>query len=361
MDASQYGQTPRSRYAGLTYRELHHALGPAVQAELTALLDGLGPDAPGVRLAAAALLRARTFGHPLETLPLLVHGVETGDPEPAVPLAAVHLLWWTSACHFDDLADAGAAPTGTAPGREAGAPGPEAALLAAVLCGTVLPLRILQSSPLDPAVREALSAELVRGAVSGAEGQLADLHPDPAGAERGTVLATYRGKSGGPFGMITAMAARLAGADAPRTALWREFGEVFGLLWQLFNDQQDLLTGRNEDLANGTVTYLLAGALEDAATPVRQRLLTLAAAARTPALATPAAVRAACAARAELAAHLQHAAVLDRFHADLRALRAHADRVLTRLGGDEDHLPALRALTALASAPLLRPATVPAA
>ncbi|NEA22955.1 hypothetical protein, partial [Actinomadura bangladeshensis] len=53
------------------------------------------------------------------TLPLLVHGAETGEPAPAAPIAVVHLLWWASARHLDDLTDAPGAPG--ASGAAAGA------------------------------------------------------------------------------------------------------------------------------------------------------------------------------------------------------------------------------------------------
>ncbi|MFJ1602268.1 hypothetical protein ACIOHS_02655 [Streptomyces sp. NPDC088253] len=36
---------------------------------------------------------------------------------------------------------------------------------------------------------------------------------------------------------------------APRPhGFGRDFGDVFGILWQMFNDQEDMLSGRNEKL-----------------------------------------------------------------------------------------------------------------
>ncbi|WP_073918545.1 polyprenyl synthetase family protein [Streptomyces sp. CB00455] len=308
------------------YLDLHRTLSEDIDAELTAALVRLGPASSAVRRAVAALLEHRTFRHPLSVLPLLVHGTETGEAAPAVPISAVHLLWWTSACYLDDLAD------GKGASGPAGLTGDEA-LLASVLTGTALPLQIIQAQPLPEQARGALLTELVNGWVLGIEGQIGDMRGDAGSATRGSVIETYRGKSGAPFGMITAMAAVFAGAPGGKVRLWREFGHVFGILWQLFNDQEDILSGRDEDLRNGTVTYLLAGALEDAAPGARARLLDLCAAAR-----------ASRHARAELAHALREPVLLERYRADLGARRDEAHRILDDLGARGDYLPALRQL-----------------
>ncbi|NXY98036.1 polyprenyl synthetase family protein, partial [Streptomyces sp. BR123] len=219
-------------------------------------------------------------------------------------------------------------------------------LLASVLTGTVLPLRIIRSLPAPTAVHDLLTAEIATGWAVGAEGQLTDIGSDPARATPQSVITAYRGKSGGPFSMITAMAAILAGADSARVGLWREFGYVFGILWQIFNDQEDILSGRNEDLLNGTATYLLACTLEDSREPgARDHVLALSAAARN---SGPA--------RAELARILLSPAALHRYRADLEAFRADAHRILGVLGGDEQYLPVLRHLVDHAGAMLLQPA-----
>lgn len=310
----------------LTYVDLHRRVSAEIDSEIRAALENLGPASPAVRASISGLLSHQQMKYPLSVLPLLVHAAETGTPEPAIPLAAVHLLWWTSACYLDDLADGHRRPTP----EELG---PDEALLASVIAGQALPIRVVQAQPLPDAVRNALTGEIVNCWIAAVEGQLSDLRGDTENASRDTVLMAYRGKSGAPFGMITAMAAILSGADNGRVGLWRRFGDVFGVLWQLFNDQEDILSGRDEDLSNGTVTYLLACALEESAPESRARFMELGAAARD-----------AAGARTELGALLLAPAVLRRYEKDLTAFRDEAHRVLGELGGDERYLPALRQL-----------------
>ncbi|MGW0928280.1 polyprenyl synthetase family protein [Streptomyces sp. NPDC002644] len=319
----------------LTYQELHAGHAEGIRAELAAALELTGPPGSLLRTSCEELLRRQPMRYPLSVLPLAVHGAETGDPEPALPLAAVHLLWWTAACRMDDLADAEALSgrgSGTGP-----ASGPEAALTTLAV-GTLLPLRLLDSPRLPSAVRRDLGAELTSCGLAAVAGQLADLGGGRGEPRRDAVLATYRGKSGAPFAMITAMAALLAGAGRARTALWREFGDVFGVLWQLFNDQEDITSGRHEDLRNGTVTHLLACAAECAPPRDAARLRVLRPVART----SPEA-------REELLAVLLREPVLDRFRRDLDAYRATAHGVLDRL-----------AEPATGAAPETEPAPTPA-
>ncbi|WP_200301191.1 polyprenyl synthetase family protein [Streptomyces adelaidensis] len=308
------------------YADLHRQVSADIDAEIAAALEGLGPSSGAVRKALSGLLGHQQMKYPLSVLPMLVHAAETGAPGPAVPLAAVHVLWWTSACYLDDLADGNGAriPDGL---------GVDEALLASVLSGQALPIRIVQAQPVPDAVRNALTGEIVDCWFGAVEGQLRDLRGDPANASRDAIGVVYRQKSGAPFGMITAMAAILSGTGAERTGLWREFGEVFGILWQLFNDQEDILSGRDEDLHNGTVTHLLACATEETPPESRAHLVELGAAARSSEQA-----------RAELRALLLAPAVLRRFEKDLSAFRDDAYRVLGELGGDEAYLPALRKL-----------------
>ncbi|WP_308405983.1 hypothetical protein [Streptomyces naphthomycinicus] len=319
----------------VTYEDVHRRMAAAIDAERDAVLDLLGPSAPAVRAAVAELLRHRTFGYPLSVLPLIVHAVETGALEPALPLAVVHELWWTSACCLDDLADSRG-------GYRAGDLDESTALLATLVAGTSLPLLAVQSERVPEPVRGTLAAEMVRCWIPASEGQLRDLQGRAAGATRASVVAAYLGKSGAPFRMITAMAAQLAGAEPPRLALWREFGEVFGVLWQLFNDQEDILSGRGEDLRNGTVTHLLACALEETAAGHRERVLALHAAARHSARA-----------RGDLTGLLLAPAVLGRFERDLDAFRDRAHRILDALGGHEGYPPVLRDLVDRSSRLLL--------
>lgn len=322
----------------VSYTELHRQMAARIEAERNAVLDLLGPAAPSVRAAVARLLEHRTFTYPLSVLPLIVHAAETGTLEPAVPLAVVHELWWTVACCLDDRADSEGARTA------AGDPGESTALLAAFVAGSTLPLLCVQSQGIPPALRPVLSAEILKCCVSATEGQLQDLRGRAATATRASVIATYLGKSGAPFSMVTAMAARLAGADEPRVELWREFGDVFGVLWQLFNDQEDILSGRDEDLLNGTVTHLFACALEEAAPDATERVIALHRAVKTSAHA-----------RAELSELLRTPAVLRRFEKDLDEFRDRAHRTLDELGGHDAPLRLLRDLVDRSSRTLLRP------
>lgn len=310
----------------LTYEDLHRRISAEIDAEIENALDDLGPSSAAVRRSISGLLGHQQMKYPLSVLPLLVHAAETGAPEPAVPLSAVHVLWWTSACYLDDLADGHGAHTPRGLGADE-------ALLASVLSGQALPIRVVQAQPVPDALRNALTGEIVNCWIDAVEGQLRDLRGDLAGASRDSVVEAYRGKSGAPFAMITAMAAILADAGHERTELWREFGDEFGILWQLFNDQEDLLSGRDEDLRNGTVTYLLACALDEAPYGTRDHLLALSAAARGSERA-----------REELRARLLAPAVLRRYEKDLSAHRDEAYRVLDRLGGHEPYVSALRQL-----------------
>ncbi|MFD8422940.1 polyprenyl synthetase family protein [Streptomyces sp. NPDC059466] len=320
-----------------SYLDLHREYSSEIAEEIEAILERLGPSADSLRSVVTELLRHQRMKYPLSVLPLVVHGVETGSAGPAVPLSAVHVLWWTSACYLDDLAD------GNGDHRPAGLTLHEA-LLAAVVTGHVLSLKAIDSRRVPEPVRGALTAELLDCGITAAQGQLGDMRADVGTASRNSVVTAYREKSGAPFGMITAMAAILAGAEAERTKLWREFGSVFGILWQLFNDQEDIVSERNEDLLNGTVTYLFACALEDAPPALRNRVLELHAGARTSAVA-----------RSALAARLHAPAVLDRYEDDIHKFRDEAHRILGDLGGDERYLPILRQLVDETSRVLLRP------
>ncbi|MFJ8078246.1 polyprenyl synthetase family protein [Streptomyces sp. NPDC096176] len=324
----------------LSYTELHRVFAADIDMETDAALDKLASSGSEVKSAVAGLLRHQKLRHPLSVLPLLVHGAETGDPRPAVPLAAVHVLWWTSACYLDDLADTGmvGAKRTVTDAAQGATPHPHEALLASVVAGHVLPLEILRSLPTPETVRGTLTAEALRCAAAAAEGQLADLRGDAANATRKTVLDIYRGKSSAPFAMITAMAAALSGAAPERTTLWREFGSVFGILWQLFNDQEDILTGRNEDLSNGTVTYLLACALEAGPPEVTERVLDLHAAASG-----------SVQARDELGALLLAPANVRRLEEDLTSFRTDAHKILARLSGPSEYTAALARLVDEAS------------
>ncbi|MFB8134929.1 hypothetical protein [Streptomyces mirabilis] len=139
------------------------------------------------------------------------------------------------------------------------------------------------------------------------------------------------------------MAAELAGAEKARVELWRDFGDVFGILWQMSNDQEDILSGRNEDLLNGTVTYLLACALDTSGSRSTARILRLQADART-----------SRDARAELIDTLLAPVVLGRCEDDINEFRGEAHRIPDELGGDETYLSVIRNLVDESSRMLLR-------
>ncbi|MET8101115.1 polyprenyl synthetase family protein [Streptomyces sp. NPDC005236] len=317
--------------------DLHREMSADIEEERKSALAMLGPSAASVRAAVADLMEHRTFTYPHSVLPMIVHAVETGAPGPAVPLAVVHELWWTSACYLDDLAD-GQGVLAAVGLRES------EALLATLISGIPLPLLVVQSPRIPEQARGPLSAEIVRCWIGATEGQLRDLRANVDGITRDSVVAAYLGKSGSPYSMVTAMAARLAGRSDERVELWREFGNVFGVLWQLFNDQQDILTGRNEDLANGTVTYLLACALESADGDAADHVLELHTAARR----SPDAA-------AALTGILLAPDVLRRFEQGIGAFRDRAHRLLRELGGDAAYSTLLHDLVDRAS-PMLLPA-----
>ncbi|MFF4753572.1 polyprenyl synthetase family protein [Streptomyces sp. NPDC002514] len=321
----------------MSYVDVYRRMAAEIEAEREAALGLLGPSAPSVRAAVARLLENRTFKYPLSVLPLIVHAVETGMLEPALPLAIVHELWWTSACCLDDLADSPG--TDTAGDLRRGD-----VLLATVIAGVPLPLLVVQSGRVPEPVRDALRDEIVRCWVNATEGQLRDLLGATAGTTRDAVAVAYLRKSGAPFGMITTMAAQWANAAASRVALWREFGELFGVLWQLLNDQEDILSGRNEDILNGTATYLLACALDEEAPGSAEHLRALHRAAQDSAPA-----------RADLARILLAPEVLHRYQRDIDQFRGRARRVLDALGGTRAYLSVVRDLVDQTSRMLLHP------
>ncbi|MFD8636398.1 polyprenyl synthetase family protein [Streptomyces sp. NPDC059533] len=326
-----------------SYLDLHRQFSREIDAEIETALERLEPHASSTRNSVAKLLEHRKLRHPLSVLPLLTHGIETGDPRPAMPLSAVHLLCWTSACYLDDLADANGA-------RIWGELTENEALLASVVTGNALPIRIVLDQKVPESARSALVTEILNGWTIGVDGQIGDMRGEVGKASRASVIQTYRGKSGAPFAMITAMAAILSGTTAKRVELWREFGYTFGILWQLFNDQEDIRSGRDEDLLNGTVTYLLASVLEDAPIGTRERILGLSAVAGRSA-----------AARVELASLLRTPVTLGRYRAEIDGFRAEAHRILDELGGDQAYSAVLRHLVDHASQMLLEADFLPVA
>lgn len=237
-------------------------------------LEGLDGSLELVRNSLVRLLTVRQRKYAQLAFPLLVHGAALGDPLPAVPISAIHILWWTSAHFFDDFAD------GTYSDAAAELP-LNSAIIAATLCGQALPIKIIEQLDIDAELRVRLSADVMDGWFAAAEGQLLDFRSNPRAVDCASVLRGYRGKTGGAYAMSAVMSARLAGADDATLDRWREFGFLVGALRQFLNDKEDLASGRDEDIANQILTYLFVKLLNEATESERDRLVSLRAAAAT--------------------------------------------------------------------------------
>lgn len=250
------------------------AVFPRVDRYLDELLADYGPEYVHLRFPLRQLIdRGRGTPHEF-SLPLLVHAALDGDPGPAVPIAAVHALWWRAANAFDDVADGDAGPE--LYGMPSGT-----ALTAALECGYALPLRALAGMPVPEPQRRQLVRDYLEGWTAASNGQIGDLLNEPSRVDPDAVLGVYRHKSGAVYAMACAMAARLAtgedGAQDPPgpVAEWGRFGQVLGMLAQLRNDEDDLRSGTFDDLRNGTATYLLVHLLNSAPADRRSRALEL--------------------------------------------------------------------------------------
>lgn len=208
------------------------------------------------------------------SLPLLVHGSITGDPAPAIPVAAAHALWWRAANAFDDIADGDA--TSTLNGLALGA-----GLMAAQEYGYCLPMRIIEGLDHPAALRQQLIHDFAAGWTSTNDGQVRDVLNDPRIVTTSDVVTTYQHKSSSAYIMATTMAARLAYVAPPALEKWAEFARILGVLGQLRNDQEDLDGGKGEDLSNQTATYLLVRLLDGAEPNARRELTDLIDAAST--------------------------------------------------------------------------------
>lgn len=279
----------------MAYAIATDAGGPAAVAPLDAAVERVDADLAGLvarlgegddvadRAMAAFIARivgnatARGSGGTMSIMvrfPLLVHAAETGDPAGGRAAALIHLLWWTAARYLDDLADGG-------PTRPDDPAEYDRGILAALGTGSHLPARLVRDADIPEATRFAVVAELSQGWLDAIGGQLLDYDASVAGATREAVLASYRGKTGAPYAMAAAMAARLAGAGPDRVDRWRAAGTTFGVLRQLVNDRRDIASGRDEDIVNGTATYLVAHLLDGVPAAGRAALLDLHARAAT--------------------------------------------------------------------------------
>lgn len=282
-------------------------------------------------IVAPAVRNARPDRHEF-ALPLLVYGAERGDPAEAVPIAAVHALWWRAANLIDDfsdeLADGGCAARAAGGGdnaAEAARTRQAATTLAAFNWAYVVPTRVLERLPVPEPVRRTLTAEFFRACTEATEGQLADMSTAPGDATHVQVLHTYRNKSSAPYAMAGAMAARAAGTGETRTEQWRSFGQQLGLLGQFRNDQDDLQSGRLQDLANRTPTLLLVALLDSAGEPERGRLLALLdRAPQEPAV------------REELLARMLEPALVRSHLAHVERARRAAEEILDGVAGDPE-------------------------
>lgn len=315
---------------------------PRVRAYLARLLADYGPEYGPLRSPLEQLV-VRGRQTPCEFgLPLLVHAAAAGTVEPAVPIAAVHALWWRAANTFDDVAD------GERAERLYGMPG-GAALTAALECGYALPLRALAALPAPEPLRRRLRQDYLDTWTAASNGQIGDLLNHPAAVDPETVLAVYRHKSGAVYEMAAVMAARLAigtgygngarpereepgAAEEERILDWGRFGHLLGVLAQFRNDEDDLRAGQ-DDLHNGTATYLLVHLLHTVPRPRREQALSLLADAPS------------CAERRrELHGMMREPDVLRPYRDHVRSLAREAHALLDALAPDSPHAPGLHAL-----------------
>src|SRR5262245_50867031 len=207
-------------------------------------------------------------------LPVLVFGAETAAPMRATPVALIHTLWWAAARYLDDMIDTPQLARSDPAEFNRG-------VMTAIAVGNYLPLSIFGDLAVTDAVRFRLVTEYGNGCIDALGGQLTDLVLDAETATPDDVLRNYEGKTGAPYGLSAALAAQLAACDADRVDAWRSFGRTLGVLRQLVNDQRDLVTERDEDLRNGTATYLLVHLLGTVSTVRRAELIGLHRQART--------------------------------------------------------------------------------
>lgn len=309
-------------------RELFPAVDLAIDTAVEDMDEALGLTRSVLR----QYLQVRRTKQSMRSLPLLVYGAQAGDPKPAIPIAAIHVLWYTAGRYLDNVTDGHVAEA------SAGLPSDEA-LMAAVLCLVSVPTEIIARMVLPSGTRDLLALDLARGCSSGMEGQLSEFHARPETVTPESVLGCYRNKTGSGYAMGAAMAARLAGAGPREVELWREFGHVFGSLRQLRNDQEDLASEHGVDLRNQVLTYLFTTLL--ARTDDPEPLLQLRKEAPESAQA-----------HARLRESLLDPDLLRAYFREVDAVRDHAHRLLDELGGHEPFLGLLREFLDVSARPL---------
>jgi len=249
-------------------------------------------------------------------LPVLVFGAETAEPMRATPLALIHTLWWAAARYLDDMIDSPQLARSDPVEFNRG-------VMTAIAVGNYLPLNIFGDLDVSDAVRFQLITEYSHGCIDALSGQLTDLVLNAETATLDDVLRNYEGKTGAPYGMSAALAAQLAECPADRVDAWRSFGMALGALRQLVNDQRDLVAERDEDLRNGTATYLLVHLLGTVSTAQRAELIGLHREARTSE-----------GARAELKRAMLAPDVISGYAESIQPMIRAARDTLASLGGD---------------------------
>lgn len=249
-------------------------------------------------------------------LPVLVFGAETAAPMRATPVALIHTLWWAAARYLDDMIDKPQLAQSDPAEFNRG-------VMTAIAVGNYLPLNIFGDLAVSDAVRFRLVAEYGNGCIDALSGQLTDLALNAETATLDDVLRNYQDKTGAAYGMSAALAAQLADCDADRVDAWRSFGRALGVLRQLVNDQRDLATERDEDLRNGTATYLLVHLLGTVSAARRAELIGLHRQARTSEEA-----------RAELKQAMLAADIVSSYAETIQPIIRSARDTLASLGGD---------------------------
>ncbi len=151
--------TDTSTGPAVTLSELY----PAVDAQIDSALDDVGDGFEVTKQVLDSFLRAYPRKEAILSYPLLVHGAQVGDPRPAVPVSAIHVIWLTSARFLDDVADGAASPVELRP---------DEALLAAIVCSHSLPTAVIAGQELPDRLRHLLMTDLAEGSLIGVEGQL---------------------------------------------------------------------------------------------------------------------------------------------------------------------------------------------
>lgn len=243
----------------------------------------------------------------------------------------IHLLWWAAARYLDDLVDAHVPPDAQQP--QATNAETNKRILTAIGVGSHQTTRVISRIPASDPVRARLTDEVSRCWLDAISGQLSDLSEHPLSATPASIELSYRGKTGAPYAMATTTAACLAEADPIRVAAWHQFGQTFGLLRQFVNDQRDLATGRNEDLRNGTATYLLAVFLRSLSATQFSQATDLLTAARTSDDAT-----------AELSTWMRRDELIERYADAMTPAFRSAHDQLDALGGEPPYVAGLHDL-----------------